>query len=141
MAEEKKSFTDEFKEFIAQGNVMNLAVGIIIGGAFTAIVGALVGEIIMPIVGAVMGGVDFASLAITVGEGEHAAKIGYGAFIQAIIDFLLIALVVFWIVKAYNKSQKPAEDEPEPRTCPYCKQEIADDATKCPHCTSDVSAA
>lgn len=140
MAEEKKGFVEEFKEFIAQGNVMNLAVGIIIGGAFTAIVNSLVGDIIMPIVGALMGGVDFASLAITVGEGEHAANIGYGAFIQAIIDFILIALVVFWIIKAYNKAQAP-EEEAEPRTCPYCKEEIADEATKCPHCASDVSAA
>ena len=139
MAEEKKSFMDEFKEFIAQGNVMNLAVGIIIGGAFTSIVDSLVGDMIMPIVGAIMGGVDFAGLAITIGEGEHAANIGYGAFIQAIIDFLLIALVVFWIVKAYNKATKP-EEEAEPRTCPFCKQEIADDATRCPHCTSEVPA-
>ena len=140
MAEEKKGFVEEFKEFIAQGNVMNLAVGIIIGGAFTAIVDSLVGDMIMPLVGAAMGGVDFASLAVTVGEGEHAANIGYGAFIQAIIDFILIALVVFWIIKAYNKATH-AEPEAEPRTCPYCKQEIADDATKCPHCTSDVSVA
>ena len=137
MAEEKKSFREEFKEFIAQGNVMNLAVGIIIGGAFTAIVNSLVGDIIMPLVGAAMGGVDFASLAITVGEGEHAAQIGYGAFIQAIIDFILIALVVFWIIKAYNKANKP-EEEAEPRTCPYCKSEIPDEATKCPHCTSSL---
>lgn len=139
MAEEKKGFAEEFKEFIAQGNVMNLAVGIIIGGAFTSIVNSLVGDMIMPIVGAIMGGVDFGGLAITVGEGEHAAQIGYGAFIQAIIDFLLIALVVFWIVKAYNKATK-AEPEAEARTCPFCKQEIADDATRCPHCTSEVPA-
>ncbi|MBQ9068709.1 MAG: large conductance mechanosensitive channel protein MscL [Eggerthellaceae bacterium] len=136
MAEEKKGFMGEFKEFIAQGNVMNLAVGIIIGGAFQAIVGALVEKVIMPIVGAAMGGVDFSGLAITIGS----AEIGYGAFIQACIDFLLIALVVFWIVKAYNKAVTPKE-EPEARTCPYCKQEIADDATRCPHCTSEVSAA
>ena len=140
MAEEKKSFVEEFKEFIAQGNVMNLAVGIIIGGAFTAIVNSLVGDLIMPLVGAIMGGVDFSGLAITVGEGDHAAKIGYGAFIQAIIDFLLIALVVFWIIKAYNKVSSP-EEEPEARTCPYCKEEVADEATKCPHCASDINAA
>ena len=136
MAADKKSFTEEFKEFIAQGNVMNLAVGIIIGGAFQAIVGALVEKVIMPIVGAVMGGVDFSGLAVTVGS----AQIGYGAFIQAVIDFLLIALVVFWIVKAYNKATS-AEPAAEPRTCPFCKQEIADDATRCPHCTSEISAA
>ena len=136
MAADKKSFTEEFKEFIAKGNVMNLAVGIIIGGAFQAIGSALVEKVIMPIVGALMGGVNFADLAITVGS----AEIGYGAFIQAIIDFLLIALVVFWIVKAYNKATTP-EEEAEPRTCPFCKGEIADDATRCPHCTSEIPAA
>lgn len=139
MAEEKKGFAEEFKEFIAQGNVMNLAVGIIIGGAFTAIVNSLVADMIMPLIGAIMGGVDFSGLAITVGEGDHAAKIGYGAFIQALIDFLLIALVVFWLVKAVNKAMK-AEPEAEARTCPFCKSEIADDATRCPHCTSEVPA-
>ena len=136
MAEEKKSFMEEFKEFIAKGNVMNLAVGIIIGGAFQAIVGALVEKIIMPIVGAAMGGVNFADLAITVGS----AEIGYGAFIQAVIDFILIALVVFWIVKTYNKVTQPEEEAPA-RTCPYCMEEVADEATKCPHCASDISAA
>ena len=136
-------FASEFKEFIAQGNVMDMAVGIIIGGAFTAIVGSLVGDIIMPIIGAVMGGTDFASLAITVGEGEHAANIGYGAFIQAIIDFLLIALVVFMLIRSLNKAKKAAgkvEEEAEARTCPFCKSEIADDATRCPHCTSELPA-
>ena len=136
MADEKKSFTEEFKEFIAKGNVMNLAVGIIIGGAFQAIVGALVEKIIMPIVGAAMGGVSFADLAITVGS----AEIGYGAFIQAVIDFILIALVVFWIVKSYNKATQ-AEEEAPARTCPYCMEEVAEEATKCPHCASDISAA
>ena len=136
MAEESKSFTEEFKEFIAKGNVMNLAVGIIIGGAFQAIVGALVEKIIMPIVGAAMGGVHFADLAVTIGS----AEIGYGAFIQAVIDFILIALVVFWIVKTYNKATK-AEEEAPARTCPYCMEEVADEATKCPHCASDISAA
>lgn len=136
MAAEKKSFTEEFKEFIAKGNVMNLAVGIIIGGAFQAIVSALVEKIIMPIVGALMGGVSFADLAITIGS----AEIGYGAFIQAVIDFILIALVVFWIVKSYNKATS-AEEEAPARTCPYCMEEIAEEATKCPHCASDLSAA
>ena len=125
MADEKKSFTEEFMEFIAKGNVMNLAVGIIIGGAFQAIVGALVEKIIMPIVGAAMGGVNFADLAITVGS----AEIGYGAFIQAVIDFILIALVVFWIVKTYNKVTQPEEEAPA-RTCPYCMEEVAEEATE-----------
>lgn len=102
---------NEFKEFIQRGNVMELAVGIIIGAAFTAIVSSLVDNIITPIIGMVAGGVDFSGLAVTVGE----ASIGYGAFIQAIIDFLIIAFVVFMIVKAYNnfskRFEKPAEPE------------------------------
>ena len=108
----------EFKEFISKGNVMDMAVGIIIGGAFTAIVTALVESILMPIIGALCGGLSVADMSITVGN----AAIGYGAFIQAIIDFLLIALVLFMILKAFNKAKSvvvkeeeaPAEPEPVP---------------------------
>ena len=109
----------EFKEFISKGNVMDMAVGIIIGGAFTAIVGSLVESILMPIIGAISGGKSVADMSITVGN----AAIGYGAFIQAIIDFLLIAWVLFMIIKALNKAkakleaekaEAPAEPEPTP---------------------------
>ena len=131
-----KGFIKEFKEFAMRGNVMDMAVGVIIGGAFGAIITALVDNIITPIIGAVMGGLDFSKLAITVG----AAKIGYGAFIQAVIDFLIVAFVLFIILKGMNKaaSMKKSEEEEEPTTkeCPYCKTEIAIGATKCPNCTS-----
>ena len=108
----------EFKEFISKGNVMDMAVGIIIGGAFTAIVNALVGSILMPVIGAIAGGKSVADMSVMVGN----AAIGYGAFIQAIIDFLLIAWVLFAIIKAINKAkaivvkeeEAPAEPEPTP---------------------------
>ena len=99
----------EFKEFISKGNVMDMAVGIIIGGAFTAIVTALVDSILMPIIGAISGGKSVEDMSIMVGN----AAIGYGAFIQAIIDFLLIAWVLFMIIKAINKAKAVAEKEKE----------------------------
>ena len=110
-----KGFMKEFKEFITKGDVMSMAVGIIIGGAFTAIVGSLVADIITPLLGIVLGGLDFSSLSVTVGS----AVLTYGNFIQAIITFLLTALVIFWLMKAFNKMKKeePApkpEPEPEP---------------------------
>ena len=106
-----KGFMTEFKEFINKGNVMDMAVGVIIAGAFGKIVTALVDNILMPIVGMLLGGVNFAKLAVTVGD----ASIVYGAFIQAIIDFLIIAFVIFVLVKNINKMKKeePAEEEPE----------------------------
>ena len=99
----------EFKEFISKGNVMDMAVGIIIGGAFTAIVNALVEFILMPIIGIISGGKSLADMSVTVGN----AAIGYGAFLQAIIDFLLIALVLFFIIKGLNKAKALAEKEKE----------------------------
>ena len=98
----------EFKEFISRGNVMDMAVGILIGGAFTAIVSSLVADIITPIIGMLMGGVDFSSLAVTVGS----ANLTYGNFIQAIINFLLVAWVLFMIVKAMNKMKRKEEEKP-----------------------------
>ncbi len=105
----KKMFK-EFKEFISRGNVMDLAVGMIIGGAFTAIVGSLVNDIIMPLIGVIIGGLDFTTLSVQVGE----ATIGYGMFIQNIFNFLCIALCVFFLVKALNKFKKKKEEEPKP---------------------------
>ena len=103
-------FMKEFKEFIARGNVMNMAVGIIIGGAFGAIITALVDNVIGPLIGMAIGGIDFSKLAITVGS----AQLMIGAFIQAIINFLITAFVLFCIIKAFNKFQKEQEPEPEP---------------------------
>ena len=114
---EKKGFKEEFKEFILRGNVMDMAVGVIIGGAFKALVDSLVADIITPIIGMVTGGVDFTSLSVKVGE----AELTYGNFIQSIISFLLIALVIFWMVKGVNKARAKKEEpapEPEPAAEP-----------------------
>ena len=134
-----KALIKEFKEFISRGNVMDMAVGVIIGGAFTAIVNSLVNDMLMPLLSLLTGGFDFSGLSIALGEGENAATINYGSFISAIINFLLIALVIFLIIKAINKvSRKKKEEAAAPTTkeCPYCKEQIAIDATRCPHCTS-----
>ena len=134
-----KSFMNEFKEFISRGNVMDMAVGIIIGGAFTAIVTSLVEDIITPIIG-MIGGFDFSSFVVTVNN----SPIALGKFINAVINFLLIAFVLFSVIKAINKAativKKPAEEEEAPTTkvCPFCKSEIAIEATRCPHCTSQL---
>lgn len=134
-----KKFMTEFKEFISRGNVMDMAVGVIIGGAFGKIVSSLVDDILMPLIGILIGGKGFDELAVTVGT----AKVQYGIFIQNIIDFLIIALAIFVIIKQINAIQnKFKEDEkeeaPTEKTCPYCKSKIPVDATRCPHCTSEL---
>ncbi len=149
---EKKGLIAEFKEFIMRGNVMDLAVGVIIGGAFGAIVTGLVDNIIKPLINSI-GGTEVAGSVVlpwvnTEGMDEEAlaaVSINYGAFISAIINFLIIALIIFILVKAINKAmaigkkeEEPVEEEPTTKTCPYCKSEIDIEATKCPHCTSDV---
>ena len=134
-----KGLLQEFKEFISRGSVMDLAVGVIIGGAFTAIVNALVENILNPIIGLVTGGMmDFSNLKIPLSADPAGAAIQIGAFINAVINFLIIALVIFLLIKGLNSLSRKPEPEPEkaPRLCPYCKGEIADDATRCPHCTS-----
>lgn len=108
MSEEKKGFIAEFKEFISRGNVLDMAVGIVIGSAFTAIITSLVDDVIGPVIGMICSGIDFSALSITVGS----AQLMIGSFIQAIINFLLVSLVVFLVVKAANKVKKaPAEEE------------------------------
>ena len=106
---EKKSLMQEFKEFIMKGNVMDLAVGVIIGGAFAAIVNSLVADVIGPVIGMICGGIDFSSLAITVGS----AQLMIGNFIQAIINFIIIAFVIFLIVKSFNKAREAASKKEE----------------------------
>lgn len=101
----------EFRDFIARGNVMDLAVGIIIGAAFTAIVTSLVNDLINPLIGFVIGGIDFSNYQISMGEGEHAATFRYGAFLTAVINFLIIAWVVFLLVKAVNKARNMVPKE------------------------------
>ncbi len=131
-----KKFLAEFKKFIARGNVMDMAVGIIIGGAFTSIVTSLVNDIINPIIGLV-GGKNFDQYSVTL-HGD--AVLYYGKFITAIINFLIIALVVFLILKTVNTiADKLSKKEAPPKKtkkCPFCKTEIDIEATRCPHCTS-----
>ena len=126
----------EFREFAMRGNVMDLAVGVIIGGAFGAIVSSLVNDILMPLVGLALGGVDFGALAIVVGD----ATIKYGAFIQAIVNFLIIAFVIFLIVRAINRLRGPAPAPAAPTTkdCPRCFTAIPLKANRCPNCTSQL---
>ncbi len=134
-----KKFLSEFKEFIAKGNVLDLAVGVIIGGAFKGVVDSLTTNIIQPLIDCI-GGTDMQGEIQLIGD----ISIKYGAFISAIINFLIMAFVVFCIVKAVNKAmaigkkKEEVVEEVTTKTCPFCKSEIAIDATKCPHCTSDV---
>jgi large conductance mechanosensitive channel len=126
---------NEFKAFAMRGNVLDLAVGVIIGGAFGKIVSSLVGDIIMPIVGLFLGGINFADLSFTVGS----AVIKWGTFVQNIIDFIIIAFVIFMIVRGANKLQKaPPPPEPTTKQCPYCMSVINIKATRCPECTSEL---
>lgn len=134
-----KKFMEEFKAFIARGNVMDMAVGIIIGGAFTSIVTSLVEDIINPLLG-LFGGMNFDRLHVKL-LGE--VTLNYGKFITAVVNFLIMAFIVFLIMKAVNGmgdklARKEAEEEavPETKKCPFCKSEIAIDATRCPNCTS-----
>lgn len=137
-----KKFVKEFKEFISRGNVMDLAVGVIIGGAFTAIVTSLTDNIINPLISMIGGNADVKGLTFTF----NGATIDFGAFISSIINFLIIAFVVFCLVKSLNKMQALADkhsgrikEEAAPAPiCPYCLEEIKQGATKCPHCGADL---
>lgn len=128
----------EFKKFISRSNVLDMAVGIIMGSAFTAIVTSLVNDILTPLIGLIIGGLDFGGLAITIGN----ASIAYGSFIQAVINFLLVALSLFLIVKAINRFHFKKEEKPAASTtkeCPLCCSTINIKATKCPFCTGDIA--
>ena len=128
----------EFKAFVMRGSVMDLAVGVIIGGAFGKIVSSLVTDIFMPLIGLIIGGIDFSGLAFTVGS----AKVTYGNFINNLIDFIIIALVIFLMVKGINSMQKkpaPAPAAaPTTKECPHCFSIILIKATRCPNCTSEL---
>ena len=134
-----KKIAKEFREFISRGNVIDMAVGVIIGGAFTAIVNSLVNDMLTPLLGLLTGGVDFTALSFGIGD----AQFCYGSFLAAILNFLLVALVLFLLVKTINKirDRKKAEEEaaaPTTKVCPFCKTEIDLHATRCPHCTSEL---
>ncbi|MCK6569191.1 MAG: large conductance mechanosensitive channel protein MscL [Anaerolineales bacterium] len=119
-----------------RGNALDLAVGVIIGGAFGKIVGSLVNDILMPLIGLLMGGINFGELSVTVG----AAQIKWGLFVQSIIDFLIIAFVIFLIVKSANRMKKaPPPADPTTKDCPHCFSVISIKAARCPNCTSELT--
>lgn len=125
----------EFKDFAMRGNVMDLAIAVIIGGAFGKIIASLVTDILMPLIGLLLGGLDFSGLAITVND----ASINYGLFIQAIVDFLIVAFVIFLLVRAMNRMKKPEPvAAPATKECPHCFTTISIKATRCPNCTSQL---
>ena len=142
-----KNIFNEFKDFAMRGNVIDMAIGVVIGAAFGKIVGSLVSNIIMPPLGLLLGGIDFSNFFINLSstpvDSLAAAKaanlpvIAYGAFINTIIEFLIIAFAVFLLIKQINRFM-PKPPPAETRLCPFCKQPIAEDATRCPHCTSEL---
>jgi large conductance mechanosensitive channel len=146
----------EFKEFALKGNVLDLAIGIVIGAAFTSIVNSLVADIIMPPIGLLLGKVDFSNLFLALSDGKTpgpyptlaaakaagAVSLNIGLFINAIISFVIVAFAVFLLVKGFNQLKRQKETAPAPVTtkeCPRCLSVIALGATRCPHCTSDLS--
>ena len=150
-----KNFINEFKTFVMRGNVIDLAVGVIIGAAFQAIVNSLVKDIITPLISLITGGLDFSNLFIQLNGAEKYATVAaateagvavlaYGSFITAVINFLIMAFVIFCLVKFINKLSAPltkkeeAPAAPTTKKCPYCQSEIDINATRCPHCTSDL---
>lgn len=155
-----KGFLKEFKEFAMKGNVIDLAVGVIIGGAFQKIVSSLVSDVVMPLIGLITGDISFADKFFVFGleDGEVYATadaaiaagknvLTYGNFLDAVINFLIMAFVIFLFIKGINalknsaKKEAPVAEEAPATTkiCPYCKSEIAIDATRCPHCTSEIA--
>ncbi len=151
---------EEFRKFIMRGNVLDLAVGIIIGAAFTTIVNSLVNDVIMPPIGLILGGVDFSNIFLPLKEGDPAGPyatladaqaagavtLNFGLFVNAIINFLIIAVVVFLVVKSFNEmmervqQKEDAPADPTTRACPYCLSVIPVKATRCPNCTSQLEA-
>ncbi len=154
---EKKKFIDEFRDFITKGNVMDMAVGVIIGGAFQGIISSLVDDIIMPLISAITGGIDFSNWFISLDGNKYAtlaaaqeagaATLGYGKFITVVINFLLMALVIFCLIKSLEKVKATVKKDaaiaeeaaPTEKECPYCKSMIPIGATRCGHCTSQLS--
>jgi large conductance mechanosensitive channel len=141
----------EFKEFAMRGNVIDLAIGVIIGGAFGKIVSSFVNDVLMPPIGLLLGGVDFTNLYISLTGEEFAnlaaaqeagaATLNYGLFINAVIDFLIVAFVIFLMVRAINRMQaeEEAPSAPTTKACPFCRTDIPLDASRCPNCTSQLA--
>ncbi len=152
-----KGFIAEFTKFIMRGNVMDLAVGVIIGGAFQSIINSLVNDLLMPVISKLFGGVDFTNYFISLDGSNYptleaakeagAATLNYGAFITAVINFVLMALVIFIMIRTINKVQEKidlkikgtkSEAAPTEKECPYCMSKINIKATRCPNCTSEL---
>jgi large conductance mechanosensitive channel len=139
----------EFRDFAMRGNVVDLAVGVIIGGAFGKIVSSLVADVIMPPIGVLLGNVDFSNLSITLkdpvlNEKTHevitqAVTLKYGLFINTVIDFVIVAFVIFMVIKQMNRLKKDPPKEPTEKDCPKCCSHIPIKATRCPHCTSELA--
>jgi large conductance mechanosensitive channel len=128
----------EFKEFAMRGSVVDMAVGIIIGGAFGTIVSSLVSDVLMPPIGLLLGNVDFSSLAIRLSD---TVAISYGKFFNAVISFVIVAFSLFLVIRAMNRMKKaeaPAPAAPTTKDCPFCATAVPIKALRCPHCTSDL---
>ena len=140
---------EEWKKFILRGNILDMAVGVIIGGAFSKIVSSFTSDILMPPLGLLLGKVDFSNFYINLSGTDYtslaAAKeagapvIAYGAFLNTCLDFLIMATAVFILIQQVNRLLPKAPAPKAPRVCPYCKETVADEATKCPHCASDIA--
>ena len=148
----------DFKKFVTRGNLIDLAVAVVIGTAFASVTKSLVDDIIMPPLGLLTGDIDFANMYVLLAEGDPAGPyntlkaaqeagaiaISYGNFITVMVNFVVVAAAMFGVIRFYQKADKTffGQDEqpPEPRKCPYCITEIADEATRCPHCTSQLDA-
>ena len=145
MMKRGKNLIEEFKKFITRGNVIDMAVGVIIGGSFTTIVTSLNNDIITPILG-IFGGVDFSNLKLVLGSGKNAPVLAYGSFITAVINFLIVAFILFALIKLVNsinesikaKIFEENKAEAKVKICPFCKEEINIEASRCPHCTSVI---
>lgn len=142
----------EFKEFAMRGNVVDLAIGIIIGGAFGKIVSSFVSDVLMPPIGLLMGGLDFSNWFVALKGGTYntlaeakaagAATLNYGLFLNSVIDFLIVAFAIFLLIKQLNRLKKePAPADPTTKDCPFCCHAIPLKATRCPSCTSELGAA
>lgn len=145
----KKGFWGEFRDFIAKGNLVEIAVAFVVGAAFGALVKSFINDIVMPVIGALIGRVDFANLYINLSGKEFpsaqaareagAAAIYYGAFINTLVAFLIVALAMFLVIKAVMRMRKPAEaPAPTTKSCPFCKMRIPIEATRCPYCTAEL---
>ena len=149
-----KDIIKEFKQFVMRGNVIDMAVGIIIGGAFTKIVNSMVADVLMPPLGLLLGKVDFSNWFVVIKSGANGARdfttiaaaqeagattLNLGLFLNAVISFIIVAFCIFILIKAINKLNKPAPvAKPKTKKCPFCCSDIALEATRCPHCTSEI---